>query len=154
MELKNSVRDYTFTCPHCEQPLEGSTELAGATLICPACEREFVAPAPDGAPAAEAKRPVNVRMKQWLADVRVLVQRAPPVYLKMLMEVPESWDLPSDGSLPERALAAVTKAARTRYAHCPVTLTKVGRVEGMKKPREQADYEDESCKVWVMGRES
>ena len=140
--------DFKFQCPHCEQHLEASTELAGMNVTCPSCETEFVVPSPSPTAAA------NEKVKYWIVDVRVLVQRAPPVYLKVLIEVPKEWVLSPDGLLPALALGAVTKAVSTRHSHCPVTPIKVGPADGeaLKRISGQSDYGDESCRVWVVGR--
>ncbi|MBA4388023.1 MAG: hypothetical protein C0404_08585 [Verrucomicrobia bacterium] len=41
------MSDFVFQCPHCDQSLEGSDELFGKTIACPACNGQIEIPFPD-----------------------------------------------------------------------------------------------------------
>ena len=143
--------DFKFSCPACDQHLVASAELAGISVACPSCAVELVIPQPPPTAA-----PINETVKQWTVDVRVLVLRAPPIYIQTLIEAPKGWVLSADGLLPEPALEAVTKAVGARYARCPITPIKVrpADAEALKKTTTRTDYSDENCKVWLLGRPS
>ena len=47
----------TFSCPHCQQPLEISAEWAGHDVACPNCGQPFVVPTAEGEIAPEAEAP-------------------------------------------------------------------------------------------------
>jgi ribosomal protein L40E len=38
------MSEIEFDCPHCDQTLEGPDEMAGETIVCPACNRSFTIP--------------------------------------------------------------------------------------------------------------
>ena len=38
------MADIDFVCPHCRQNLNGSEEMAGQTIECPVCQKEFQIP--------------------------------------------------------------------------------------------------------------
>ena len=38
------MADINFNCPHCNQNLTGPEELAGQTIECPVCQKEFQIP--------------------------------------------------------------------------------------------------------------
>lgn len=38
------MADINFNCPHCGQNLNGPEEMAGQTIECPACQKEFQIP--------------------------------------------------------------------------------------------------------------
>ena len=146
--------DFHIPCPHCTQRLECSAELAGSEVTCPVCETSFRLSAPPGTAFPAGGKSVTDQVKHWIVDARILLLRAPPGYVKTLMEVPKSWILPQDGNLPGPAFEAVTKAIRTRFPECPITPVKV-RVadpDALKRISGQTDYRNESCKAWFLGR--
>lgn len=148
------MADFNLICPHCDQPLECPTDFIGADVNCPVCRAPFtIQPAPDPT-APPAGAPVSDQMKQWVVDLRVLVLRMPPVYIKMLLEVPMGWVLPPNGVLPDLALQAVTEAVRARFPQCPVTPIKVRSADSdaLRRFPDHTDYRNESCRVWVLGR--
>jgi hypothetical protein len=97
---------------------------------------------------------MDAQAKYWRADVRVLVLGAPPLYIKVLVEVPKAWILPADGVLPEQALDAVKNAVRSKYPRCPITPAKLGvaDAESLKRTSGQHDFSNAICKVWLLGR--
>lgn len=38
------MADINFNCPHCSQNLNGPEEMAGHTIECPSCQKEFQIP--------------------------------------------------------------------------------------------------------------
>jgi ribosomal protein S27E len=158
------MSDFNFDCPHCAQDLQGPVELAASEVTCPVCGKAFIVPTPPKLnqtaritiPDDDAELAGNDQVNHWMVDVRVLVLRAPPVYIQTIIEVPRSWALPADGVLPEHALETLTKAVRTRYPQCPVTPTKIriADAEALKRVSEQAGYRDGNCRVWNLGRVS
>lgn len=155
-DLISSVTDFEFGCPNCTQLLMCSTDHVGATVTCPICGSDFTVPAPAGSTAPLAGRaelPISDEVKQWTVDVRVLVLRAPPVYVKILIEVPKSWVPPTDANLPEPALEAVKKAVRARYPQSPVTPVKIrtADAQALKRISEHSDYRNECCRAWLLG---
>ena len=38
------MADIDFNCPHCRQNLNGPEEMAGQTITCPVCQKEFQIP--------------------------------------------------------------------------------------------------------------
>lgn len=38
------MADIDFICPHCRQNLNGPEEMAGQTIACPVCQKEFQIP--------------------------------------------------------------------------------------------------------------
>lgn len=38
------MADINFNCPHCSQNLNGPEEMAGQTIECPVCQKEFQIP--------------------------------------------------------------------------------------------------------------
>ena len=38
------MADINFNCPHCNQNLNGPEEMAGQTIECPVCQKEFQIP--------------------------------------------------------------------------------------------------------------
>lgn len=140
--------DFNFPCPNCSQELLCSTDHIGLALVCPVCAGELIVPRPP-ASAPPAKEPVT----HWIADVRILIQRAPPVYIRMLIEVPRAWALPQDGSLPPSALALVKHAVSARYPQCPVTplRVRIADSESAKCAGNPARFSNDTCKVWPLG---
>jgi ribosomal protein S27E len=138
--------DFNFHCPHCAQDLQAATDLAGAEVQCPVCGNAFTIPSPG----------VNDREGHWIVDVRVRMIGAPPAFVQMLVEVPNSWSLSPDGVLPEVAFEAVRKAASSRFPHNPVTPTNVRIADNgaLGRVAEQTDYSNEFCKVWMLGKSS
>ena len=62
------MADNNFNCPHCGQNLNGPEDMAGQTIECPVCQKEFQIPggiievpkgqmAPASRPTGEAPRP-------------------------------------------------------------------------------------------------
>jgi RsiW-degrading membrane proteinase PrsW (M82 family) len=51
------MSDMKFTCPHCEQHLEGDPALMGQQVQCPSCTKSFTA-TPPVAPAQQSQEPV------------------------------------------------------------------------------------------------
>jgi predicted RNA-binding Zn-ribbon protein involved in translation (DUF1610 family) len=153
-EASSSVMEFEFPCPNCAQRLQCATEDVGAEVTCPICGGEFMIPPPSGSAPTLAEAPVSDQVKQWMADVRVLVLRSPPVYVKILIEVPKGWVLPPDGMLPEPAHEAVTKAVRAKFPHCPITPIRVrtAGAEALRRISDDSDYSNECCRVWLLGK--
>jgi hypothetical protein len=154
--------DFKFSCPHCSQHLEGPAELAGTEVTCPSCSNAFNVPLPPKAnetaritlPPCDAAAGANGQKRHWVVDMRVLVVNSPPGYIQMLVEVPDSWRLPTDGNLPEAASEAVKKAASERFPRCPATPTKVHAADAiaLKRISEPFNYSNEYCRVWFLGK--
>ena len=51
------MAEYDFSCPACNQVLEGDDAWIGQTVECPACGQEFVVPAPAAAAAGGSACP-------------------------------------------------------------------------------------------------
>ncbi len=117
-------------------------------MACPFCSGTFVVDAP---PAAKS---INIQVKHWIVEARILLLRAPPTYVKMLIELPQSWAAPPDGMLPGPAFEAVTKAIRSKFPQCPVTPVKVHAADpqALRRISDQTDYCGEFCKAWFLGR--
>ena len=143
---------FEFLCPHCSQPLECSFEHIGYDVTCLLCGGDFIVPAPEPPPA----KPVDRQVRHCVVDARILISRAPPRYVQMLVEMPKVWILQQDGALPAPAAEAVTKALRVRFPQCPVTPIKVRNAEpeSLRRISEQTDYSDDCCKAWYLGRAS
>jgi hypothetical protein len=139
-----------FSCPGCAQPLECGIEDSGREAPCPTCGASLTIPFPAG---PEVELPAQNAVKHWTVDVRVLVPGVPPIYLKMLMEVPKTWVLTPAGGLPHAALDAVTRAAKSKYPNRPITPSKVriADADALKRKAENCDYSDGCCKVWALG---
>ncbi len=148
------MSDFHFFCPHCSQRLECSSEHAGADVTCPVCDAPFTIPARYAAAFVPAGKTAAGQVKHWIVDARVLLQRSPPGYVKMLMEVPKTWDLPPDGTLPDLAFEAVKNAIRTKFPQCPVTPVKVRAADqqALKRTSGPIDFSNESCKAWLIGK--
>ena len=137
-------------------------ELAGLQVNCPTCGKPFNVPAPSKSalaaqvPFDAVKTPVSAkdRTRHWLVDVRVLLVGVPPIYIELLVEVPNTWTLSADGTLPDAALEAVKKAVSMRYPQSPSTRTKVRVADAgsLQRMPEQADYRNESCQIWFLGK--
>ena len=123
-------------------------------MTCPTCGGWLTVPTPSAPTQPAAERPKTDQVKQWMVDVRVLVQRAPPTYIKMLVEVPKGWVLPADCNLPEAAFEVVAKAIKARYPQCPMTPVKVRAAdpEALRSMSGQTDFRNDSCRVWMLGR--
>jgi len=53
------MTDIAFGCPHCQQPLEAPSEMAGQSYDCPSCQKPFVVPSqpkPVSAPSKPRKK--------------------------------------------------------------------------------------------------
>ncbi len=152
--------DIKFLCPHCSQHLEGPAELAGLEVNCPACSNAFVVSAPPKA-SETARIDLNghggdrgAGKRHWVVDLRVLVTKAPPVYLQTLVEVPNAWTLPTDAQLPAEASEVIRRAVSARFPRSPVTTTRIHMAQNgvLKRISEHTDFTNESCRVWMLGR--
>jgi hypothetical protein len=143
-----------FLCPCCKLRLECPSEYAGLEVTCPACQAAFLAPSPSASSLSTAANTKGGQVKYWVVDARVLLLREPPSYVKTLMEVPKSWNLPPDGTLPEPAFEAVKKTIRTKFPQCPITPVKVRAADqqALKRASGPIDYGNESCKTWFIGK--
>jgi hypothetical protein len=150
--------DFKFECPFCAQHLAAPADMTGSAVNCPTCGNEFAIPAPGEASEAPEAPPnggtIDHDVKRWIVDVRVLILRAPPIYVAMLLEVPKNWTLPQGQLLPELALNAITQAVHARFPNCPATAVKVRPAdeESLKKISANAEYCDECCRVWLLGK--
>jgi hypothetical protein len=122
-------------------------------VTCPACQAAFAVPS-SGAPLPTAAKNMGSQVKYWIVDARVLLLREPPSYVKTLMEVPKSWELPPDGTLPEPAFEAVKKAIRKKFPQCPITPVKVRAADqqALKRTSGPIDFGNETCKTWFIGK--
>jgi hypothetical protein len=151
--------DFKFECPYCAQHIAAPVELAGVAVNCPTCTREFIVPDPPG-PALPDPPPevsgaqIDHEVKHWVVDLRVLILGAPPIYISMLIEVPIQWPLPPDRTLPPLAQDAITHAVHARFPHCPATPVKVRPAceDALKRVPPNAEYCDECCRVWLLGK--
>ena len=57
------MSDFTFNCPHCEQPFEAPEEMLGQTIECPSCNGVLELPKPDPGPEPELPPPAEPETK-------------------------------------------------------------------------------------------
>jgi len=152
--------DFKFNCANCSQDLEGPVDLAGSEVTCPVCDQAFVVPAPPK--PNETTRitllpdPIstNGQSRYWIVDVRVLVINAPPQYVQLITEVPNSWPLPKDGRLPEEASEAVRKTVSAKFPRCPATPTRIQMADAvsLKRISGSSCHSYQHCRVWLLGK--
>jgi len=79
------MADFKFTCPHCEQHLEASEEILGATIQCPSCKKDLTLAkpvSPDGSmlidhiapppPLAQAKQSSRFTFRETTSLTKLL----------------------------------------------------------------------------------
>ena len=136
-------------------------DLAGVQVTCPACSRPFTVPAPPKPnktariilpPAGDEPHLISQKW-YWLVDARVLVVNAPPTYIQLMIEVPDTWALPMDANLPEPASQAIKAALSAKFPHCPSTPTKIRVADhgSLKRTSDPPDHSNASCRVWFLG---
>lgn len=72
------MSDFTFTCPHCEQPLEVSEEMKGEIITCPSCNERITIP---------GARPKQ-KQDKFVVKKRKKISRSPSSYRKPLTITP------------------------------------------------------------------
>jgi hypothetical protein len=148
------MTDFEMLCPHCGQPLECPAEAVGENVDCPVCGLSFTVQPPEGFAQEPAGGGVNEEMKYWTIDVRMLVLRAPPIYYRILVEVPKSWAFPQDGVLPPPVGEALTGALKSRFPQRPITPLSVHTAEPevLRRCEDRPDYCDAGLRVWLLGK--